>query len=137
MTSPVRFAFVVTWPAVKLAPVPVMLVPTSAEGVPSAGVMKVGDVVPAGPPVPLDAPPSNVATPVPSPDTPEAIGRPVPFVSVTEAGVPRTGATSVSVVPFVVAPVIPPKAPALLYWTWVVLPPGVPPPPDPQAAPAS
>jgi hypothetical protein len=30
-------------------------------------------------------------------------------------GVPRIGATSVSVVPFVVAPVIPPNAPALLY----------------------
>jgi hypothetical protein len=38
-----------------------------------------------------------------------------------------TGAVNVSVVPFVVAPEIPPNAPALLYCTCVVEPPGDPP----------
>jgi len=41
--------------------------------------------------------------------------------------VAMTGAVSVNVVPFVVAPVIPPNAPALLYCTCVVDPPGDPP----------
>src|SRR3990167_7296784 len=40
-------------PAVKLAPVPVMLVPTKADGVPSAGVMSVGDVSRTTLPVPV------------------------------------------------------------------------------------
>ena len=44
VTSPVRFALVVTLPAVKPAAVPVMLVPTSAEGVPRSGVTRVGEV---------------------------------------------------------------------------------------------
>ena len=42
VTSPVRLAFVVTVPAVSPAAVPVMFVPTKAEGVPSAGVTSVG-----------------------------------------------------------------------------------------------
>jgi len=41
---------------------------------------------------------------------------------------PRDGATRDSADPSVVAPVMPPKAPLLLYWTWVSEPPGVPPP---------
>ncbi len=42
--TPVRLAFVVTLPAVKPAAVPEMFVPTSAVGVPSAGVINVGEV---------------------------------------------------------------------------------------------
>lgn len=64
------------------------------------------------------------------PVTPVVSGNPVQLVSVPDAGVPSTGATNESVVPLVVAPVIPPKTPELLYWTWVLLPPGVPPPDD-------
>jgi hypothetical protein len=40
---------------------------------------------------------------------------PVKLVTVPLAGVPNTGATRVNAVPLVVAPVIPPNAPALLY----------------------
>ena len=42
---------------------------------------------------------------------------PVRFVTTPLAGVPSTGATRVNAVPFVVAPVMPANAPALLYWT--------------------
>jgi hypothetical protein len=41
VTSPVKFAFIVTVPAVKPAAVPVMFVPTSAFGMPRFGVVKV------------------------------------------------------------------------------------------------
>ena len=51
------------------------------------------------------------------PVTPVLSGSPVALVKVALAGVPRTGATRVNAVPFVVAPVMPPKAPALLYCT--------------------
>ncbi len=40
---------------------------------------------------------------------------PLALVRVTDVGVPRIGATSVRVVPSVVAPVIPPNEPAILY----------------------
>jgi hypothetical protein len=69
----------------------VALVSVAAEGVPKLGVVKAGEVVPAGPPVPDDAPPRSVATPVPRPDTPLEIGRPVALVSVPALGVPRFG----------------------------------------------
>lgn len=52
------------------------------------GADSVGFVVPAGPPVPLDAPASNVATPAPRPLIPPDTGRPVAFVSVPPEGVP-------------------------------------------------
>ena len=42
VTAPVRLALVVTLPAVKPEAVPVMFVPTKAEGVPKAGVTRVG-----------------------------------------------------------------------------------------------
>ena len=42
--GPVKFALVVTFPAVKPAAVPVMFVPTNADGVPKAGVINVGEV---------------------------------------------------------------------------------------------
>ena len=51
--GPVRFAFVVTLPAVKPAAVPVMFVPTRAVGVPNAGVTNVGEVARTGAPVPV------------------------------------------------------------------------------------
>ena len=94
--------------------------------VPTTGFDNVGDVPKTSDPDPvslvtaaarlaLDGVARNAAIPVARPETPLAIGRPVQFVSVPDVGVPRTGATSVSVVPFVVAPEMPPKAPALLY----------------------
>ena len=44
VTSPVKFAFVVTFPAVKPEAVPVRFVATPADGVPMFGVTNVGDV---------------------------------------------------------------------------------------------
>ena len=55
VTAPVRFALVVTLPAVKPAAVPVMFVPTRADGVPSAGVTSVGEVDITTLPVPVMA----------------------------------------------------------------------------------
>ena len=51
----------VTFPAVKFAAVPDMLVPTSAEGVPNAGVTKVGLVANTNKPLPVssDITPAN------------------------------------------------------------------------------
>src|SRR3989344_7539855 len=48
-------------PAVKDAPVPVMLVPTRAEGVPRAGVMRVGEVARTESPVPVHVKREDVA----------------------------------------------------------------------------
>ena len=45
VTAPVRLAFVVTFPAVNPAAVPVMFVPIRADGVPRSGVTKVGEVL--------------------------------------------------------------------------------------------
>jgi hypothetical protein len=55
VTAPVRFALVVTLPAVKPAAVPVMFVPTRADGVPKAGVTSVGEVDITTLPVPVMA----------------------------------------------------------------------------------
>ena len=55
VTGPVRFALVVTLPAVNPLAVPVMFVPTSAEGVPRFGVVNTAFVVIATLPVPLIA----------------------------------------------------------------------------------
>ena len=60
VTMPVRLALVVTVPAVKLAAVPVMFVPTRADGVPKAGVTSVGLFDSTLLPVPVEA-----VTPVP------------------------------------------------------------------------
>jgi hypothetical protein len=106
-----------------------------AEATPRTGVVRVGLVAKTKRPEPvssvtaaarlaLEGVARKVATFAPKPDTPVEMGSPVQLVNVPEAGVPRTGATRVSVVPSVVAPVMPPKAPALLYWTWVFEPPG-------------
>jgi hypothetical protein len=106
VTAPVKFALVVTLPAVKPEAVPVMFVPTNALGVPNAGVTKVGLVAKTNDPVPvssvtaeirlaLDGVPKKVATPVPRPETPVLIGRPVALVKVPLVGVPRMGVTRV------------------------------------------
>ena len=55
VTSPVKFALVVTVPAVNPEAVPVILVPTKAEGVPRAGVTSVGEFDKTTPPVPVEA----------------------------------------------------------------------------------
>ena len=55
VTSPVKFAFVVTVPAVKPAAVPVMLVPTKVLGVPRFGVVKIGLVANTAKPVPVSS----------------------------------------------------------------------------------
>ena len=62
VTMPVRFALVVTLPAVKPAAVPVMLVPTRAEGVPRFGVTRVGLVANTAAPLPV----SSVSAPAKS-----------------------------------------------------------------------
>ena len=53
--APVRLAFVVTLDAVKAVAVPVILVPTRADGVPRAGVTKVGEVANTLAPVPVSS----------------------------------------------------------------------------------
>jgi hypothetical protein len=87
VTPPVRLAFVVTVPAVKPDAVPVMFVPTSAEGVPNAGVTRVGLFDRTTEPVPVEE-----VTPVP----PLATGR-VPVMSEVE----RLTASHVAFVPSV------------------------------------
>jgi len=109
VTAPVKLAFVVTVPAVKPDAVPVIFVPTNADGVPSAGVTRVGLVAKTNEPVPvssvtaaikfaLDGVARKVATPVPKPLTPVEIGKPVALVNVADVGVPNTGVTSVGLV---------------------------------------
>ena len=94
--GPVKFALVVTLPVVNPAAVPVIFVPTRAEGVPKAGVTKVGEVDNTVLPVPV-----AVVTPVPPfatgkvPVTPVVKGNPVRFVATPEVGVPSAGAVSV------------------------------------------
>src|SRR5262249_45136218 len=72
-------------PAVRPAAVPVRLVATPDDGVPSAPLNNTG--APALPTLT----PSAVAIPVRSPETPVAIGSPVALVSVAADGVPRSG----------------------------------------------
>jgi hypothetical protein len=104
--APVRLAFVVTFPEVSPAAVPVMFVPTNADGVPRAGVTKVGLLANTKAPDPVssetaearladDGVAKNVATPAPNPLTPVDIGSPVALVNVADVGVPRAGVTSV------------------------------------------
>ena len=64
VTSPVRLAFVVTLPAVNPAAVPVMFVPTKADGVPRSGVVSAGELAKTSAPVPV----SSVMTPASSAD---------------------------------------------------------------------
>jgi hypothetical protein len=106
VTAPVKLALVVTLPAVRPEAVPVMFVPTKADGVPRAGVTKVGLLANTKAPLPVssdtaeakladDGVAKKVATPVPKPLTPVEIGNPVRLVAVPEAGVPNAGVTKV------------------------------------------
>jgi hypothetical protein len=81
---------------------PVALVRTPEEGVPKAGVTRVGEVANTRAPLPVssvtaaarfseDGVPKNVATFVPKPETPVLIGRPVALVRTPEVGVPKAG----------------------------------------------
>ena len=129
-------AAIVKADATKFVPLPRGIVPVAAtppivKPVVKLGVIIVGVLLPITKPEPvssviaerklaLDGVARNVATPVPSPLTPVLIGSPVAFVSTPLAGVPNAGATntgdvSVTIVPLLVAPVMPPKLPALLY----------------------
>jgi hypothetical protein len=88
---------------------PVAFVSTSADGVPKAGVTRVGEVPKTAKPVPVlvvraesklaeDGVARNVATPVPKPETPVEIGSPVRFVATPLEGVPSAGVTNVGLV---------------------------------------
>lgn len=79
---------------------PVPFVSTTEDGVPNAGVVKLGEVPKTSAPepvspvtadarFPLVGEAKKVATPVPRPETPEAMGSPVALVRVPEDGVPR------------------------------------------------
>jgi len=116
VTAPVKLALVVTLPAVKPEAVPVMFVPTKADGVPKAGVTNVGLVAKTNDPVPvssvtaeirfaLEGVARKVATPVPRPETPVLIGKPVALVKVPLEGVPRAGVTKVGLLANTKAPV--------------------------------
>jgi hypothetical protein len=76
------------------------------DGVPNAGVTKVGLVANTKAPEPVSSETADrrladegvakkVATPEPKPETPVEIGKPVAFVRVPEAGVPSAGVTKV------------------------------------------
>ena len=76
-----------------------------STGAVNVGVVMVGAVANTAEPVPvssvsaarkfaLDGVVKKVATPVPKPDTPDATGKPVQLVNVPDAGVPRVGVTS-------------------------------------------
>lgn len=82
-------------------PVTNKLVPVAA---PITGVVKVGDIVPAGPPVPEEFPPSSVMTPVPAVT---AVGWALPFEAINAAdvgnAVPLIFATVTAFEPEVVA----------------------------------
>ena len=88
---------------------PVAFVSTAEEGVPNAGVTKVGLVAKTADPLPVSSVRAaakladegvarNVATPVPSPLTPVETGSPVQFVRVPLVGVPSKGVTRVGLV---------------------------------------
>jgi hypothetical protein len=85
---------------------PVALVKVPLDGVPRAGVTKVGLLANTKAPDPVssvtadakladDGVPKNVAIPAPNPLTPVEIGSPVALVNVADVGVPKTGVTSV------------------------------------------
>ena len=86
-------------PMLRAAAVPVMFVPTKADGVPRAGDTKVGLSDSTTLPVPVE-----VVAPVPPfatgsvPVTPEVSGRPVTLVITPLAGVPSAGVTSTGLV---------------------------------------
>lgn len=73
---------------------PVAFVRIAPDGVPKAGVVKVGDVARAMPPDPVTASPRAVPTPAPRPPRFAAV-YPVQFVRTPDAGVPSAAVTSV------------------------------------------
>jgi hypothetical protein len=84
---------------------PVAFVNVPLDGVPNAGVTRVGDVANTKAPEPvspvtadakfaLDGVAKKVPTPDPNPSTPVAIGNPVALVKVRADGVPRSGVMS-------------------------------------------
>ena len=104
--GPVKFALVVTLEAVKAVAVPVMFVPTNADGVPSAGVTKVGDVANTAEPVPVSSvnavakfaevnEPRDAAFPTVTLLAVKAVAVPVMFVPTNADGVPSAGVTNV------------------------------------------
>jgi hypothetical protein len=122
-------------PILKPAAVPVMFVPTKAEGVPKAGETKVGLSDNTTLPVPVE-----VVTPVPPfatgrvPVTPVDSGRPVTLVITPLEGVPKTGVTNVGdvnvgeadrtvlPVPVEVVTPVPPLATATMPVTFAAVP---------------
>jgi hypothetical protein len=62
VTSPVKLAFVVTVQAVSPAAVPVIFVPTRADGVPRSGVTRTGELALTSHPVPVEVAPQRVFT---------------------------------------------------------------------------
>jgi hypothetical protein len=85
---------------------PVQLVRVPEDGVPNAGVTRVGEVANTNAPVPVssvtavikladDGVAKNAATPAAKPDTPVEIGKPVQLVRVPEVGVPNNGVVRV------------------------------------------
>lgn len=98
------------------AAVPVIFVPTKADGVPKFGVTSVGLLANTFAPVPVSSVRAaaklalvgvakNVATPVAKPETPVDTGSPVQLVNVPDVGVPNKGVTSVGLVANTFAPV--------------------------------
>jgi hypothetical protein len=96
--------------------VPVRLVTTPEDGVPRAGVTKVGELAKTRAPLPVssvtaaakfaeDGVARNVETFVPKPDTPVLIGRPVALVRVAALGVPRLGVVNAGDVDSAMPPV--------------------------------
>jgi len=88
---------------------PVALVNVTLEGVPKAGVIRVGLLANTRAPVPVSSVTAeaklddegvarNVATPVPKPLIPVDTGNPVQLVNVPELGVPSTGVVKVGLV---------------------------------------
>ena len=85
------------------------MVNVALDGVPKAGVTKVGEVANTNEPDPVSSETAlarlalvgvakNVATPVPKPETPVLIGNPVVLVKTPLAGVPKAGAVNVGLV---------------------------------------
>ena len=130
VTPPVKLALVVTVPAVNPAAVPVMFVPTKADGVPRAGVTSVGLVAKTAEPVPVSsvravarseelndprdvALPTEVTAPVKLALVTTVVAEPavrpaavpVMFVPTSVDGVPRFGVTSVGLVANTAEPV--------------------------------
>lgn len=122
VTTPVKFALVVTVPAVSPEAVPVIFVPTNADGVPKAGVTSVGLVASTLLPVPVLVTLTMFLL--------ASSAKAVEAVNADRFDVPELlKPATVSVVPLNVMLAEPANAPNKLYCTCVVKPPGLPPMP--------